>query len=143
MQIREFMTNDHRACDEEFVALESAVSEGDFDAAAAAFEAFSAHTLKHFDQEDSYLFELFAEATGMRGGPIEVMRYEHDQMRALLPQMKAAIDARQKSEFFGLSEAMMILLQQHNMKEEQMLYNMIQMHLGEQNDEIVARLGQM
>ena len=35
---------------------------------------------------------------------------------------------------------MNILLQQHNAKEEQMLYTMIQQHLGGQNDEIVKKL---
>lgn len=143
MQIREFMTNDHRACDEQFVVVEEAVSGGNFAAAKEAFEGFSAHTLHHFEQEELYLFEEFSSATGMRGGPVEVMKYEHEQFRTLLTQMRAAIEAQDAAEFFGLSEAAMILLQQHNMKEEQMLYNMIQMHLGERNDEIVMHLQQM
>ena len=37
---------------------------------------------------------------------------------------------RSKNHFFGVSESLMMLMQQHNMKEEQMLYKMADMHLG-------------
>ncbi|TLD95112.1 hemerythrin domain-containing protein [Helicobacter jaachi] len=143
MQIKDFMTNDHRACDEEFSKIEELVSEGEFESAKNAFEVFKAHTLKHFNQEENLLFIEFINATGMSGGPVEVMTYEHNQMRGLLAQLEAALEAKDSEAFFGTSEAMMIMLQQHNMKEEQMLYNMIQMHLGAQNDELVSKLAAM
>ncbi|MDE7316924.1 MAG: hemerythrin domain-containing protein [Helicobacter sp.] len=79
----------------------------------------------------------------MSGGPVEVMTFEHNQMRGLLEQIQAALEKGDEEAFFGLSDSMMILLQQHNMKEEQMLYNMIQMHLGASNDELVAQLSSM
>jgi hemerythrin-like domain-containing protein len=65
------------------------------------------------------------------------MRQEHVQMRSLMSQMCEAIDANNKDKFFGLSETLMILLQQHNMKEEQMLYPMAQQHLSADSDRII------
>ena len=38
--------------------------------------------------------------------------------------MAHALDDKDKDAFLSLAESMMILLQQHNMKEEQMLYAM-------------------
>ncbi|MDX2322458.1 MAG: hemerythrin domain-containing protein, partial [Moritella sp.] len=62
-------------------------------------------------------------------GPTEVMRNEHEQMRRMMTQMVEAIASKDTERFFGLSETLMMLMQQHNMKEEQMLYPMTQAHL--------------
>ncbi len=143
MEIREFMTHDHRVCDESFAIVEDLVSRGDFEGAKAAFEDFKIKTIRHFAREEELLFPEFSAITGMVGGPIEVMNYEHAQISALFPQLEAALTNGDTDEFLGVSEGMMILLQQHNMKEEQMLYNMIQMHLGGRNDEFIGRLEKM
>lgn len=143
MLIKDYMTQEHRACDAEFAKVEECVNAGDFEKAKAAFDTFKAHTLKHFAQEEELLFVKFVEATGMSGGPVEVMTFEHNQMRGLLEQIQDSLEKGDEEAFFGLSDSMMILLQQHNMKEEQMLYNMIQMHLGASNNELVAQLSSM
>ena len=140
MQIREFMTQDHRDCDGSFAGVEEAVEKGDFAGARAAFETFKEKTLRHFAREEELLFPEFTAVTGMRGGPVEVMEYEHEQIRSLFAPLDEALANGDADGFYGTSEGMMILLQQHNMKEEQMLYNMIQMHLGERNDELVGLL---
>ncbi|MDE7316925.1 MAG: hypothetical protein K2N12_04240 [Helicobacter sp.] len=51
MLIKDYMTQEHRVCDEEFAKIEECVNVGNFEKAKAAFEAFKAHTLKHFAQE--------------------------------------------------------------------------------------------
>ena len=140
MEIREFMTKEHRACDEEFAKVENFVNEGDFSNALAEFMKFKDHTLKHFAQEEELLFVEFKEATGMSGGPVEVMTFEHNQMRGIIEQITQALSEKNSDEFFGLSDAFMITIQQHNMKEEQMLYNMMQQVLGARNDELVGKL---
>jgi iron-sulfur cluster repair protein YtfE (RIC family) len=50
---------------------------------------------------------------------------EHDQMRIMVEQIRAALAARDKQTFLGLAETLMLLIQQHNMKEEQILYPMM------------------
>ena len=76
------------------------------------------------------MFPAFEEVTGMTQGPTMVMRMEHSQMRNILEDLKADIEKKDKNHFFGVSESLMMLMQQHNMKEEQMLYAMADMHLG-------------
>jgi hemerythrin-like domain-containing protein len=57
-----------------------------------------------------------------------------------MQQLLEAIENDNKDKFFGLSETLMILLQQHNMKEEQMLYTMAQQHLSADADRIVEMM---
>jgi len=52
------------------------------------------------------------------------MRYEHEQVKGLIGKLAHALEDKDKDAYLSLCESMMILLQQHNMKEEQMLYAM-------------------
>ena len=128
--ISSFLTSDHRACDSEFANLENAIASQDWEEAKSQFDKFSADLLHHFDMEEKVMFPVFEEVTGMSQGPTMVMRMEHSQMRNILDDLKADIEKRDKNHFFGVSESLMMLMQQHNMKEEQMLYKMADMHLG-------------
>ena len=135
--IKDFMTQDHRDCDEIFAQMEDAVATKS-DEATTKFEEFADALTNHFKMEEMILFPAFEQASGMREGPTQVMAMEHEQMRGILSRMNTAIEDKDK--FFGLSETLMILMQQHNMKEEQMLYPMAEQHLGDDADHIISRM---
>jgi len=119
-----FLTGDHKECDEAFVDAESAVASGDWHKANAAWRSFEQHLLRHFSMEEEVLFPAIEQRTGMTQGPTEVMRCDHEQMRALLARLDDCLTASDARGFLGLAETMMVLVQQHNMKEEQVLYPM-------------------
>ena len=51
------------------------------------------------------------------------------------PNWGLAVENRDKENYLGLSETLMMLMQQHNMKEEQVLYRMMdQVYVEEVND---------
>ncbi len=125
MTITEFMTADHRACDEQFAQLENIVDQGNFDGGKIMWEEFHNHMLKHFDMEEKVMFPQFSASEGGHCDPTQVMIMEHDQMRQLFTQMQTAIDANDKNGFLGASETLLFTMQQHNMKEEQMMYTMV------------------
>lgn len=127
--IPSFMTAQHRHCDDSFIATESAVSATNWTQADSQWTIFTTDLETHLEQEETILFPAFEEATGMTMGPTQVMRAEHVQMRQLVEEMTQQLTAQNKAAFLGLSETLMILMQQHNMKEEQMLYPMTQAHL--------------
>lgn len=54
------------------------------------------------------------------------MRGEHQQMRTLVADLLVALSAEDKDAYISVSETLMVLMQQHNMKEEMMLYPMSQ-----------------
>jgi len=120
--ILEFLRDEHRKCDVSFAEAETAAAATDLTAAKAAFELFNKETLHHFAMEEEVLFPMFEQYTGMHEGPTQMMRSEHEQVRWFLKRMHTALEQGDMAAFLGLAESMMILLQQHNMKEEQMLY---------------------
>ncbi len=124
MIISEYMRNEHRECDELFADTEKSVIDGDFTKAEEQFLLFADKTLTHFKKEEESLFPTFEELTGNTEGPTRVMRFEHEQVRGLLGKMAESVENKETDAYLSLAESMMILLQQHNMKEEQMLYAM-------------------
>ncbi|NPA30251.1 MAG: hemerythrin domain-containing protein [Epsilonproteobacteria bacterium] len=140
MTISTYMRDDHRHCDDEFAKVERAVNAGDFKEAFGHFENFMVDTLKHFDREEEILFPAFEAATLSTEGPTYVMKLEHNQVRGLLEQMKDTLQKEDKDQFFSVADTLMILLQQHNMKEEQMLYAMCDQVLEEKSAQLVEQM---
>lgn len=138
--IKDYMSDDHRRCDDRFAAAEQAVSAGDWETGAAEFNAFRKAMEAHFGMEEEVLFPEFEAATGMTDGPTAVMRSEHDEMRRLFEQMAIAMDARYEDEYLDTAETLLLLMQQHNMKEEQMLYEMADRQLGDEAAGVLDRM---
>jgi len=134
MNIREFMAQDHKNCDLLFAKAENAASTGDWETASQAFKEFVEAMERHLGLEEQGLFPAFEEATGMVSGPTEMMRMEHEQMRAQFAEMRQALEKKQGDDFLGEAETLLILMQQHNIKEEQILYSMMDQHLSKDAD---------
>jgi DUF438 domain-containing protein len=134
------MSTDHRRCDDIFVDVEQAVSAGDWDRATSVYAQFQNAVLQHFAAEESLLFPAFEEKSGMYMGPTQVMRGEHVQMRELLDAARDALAAKDADDYSGNAETLLIMMQQHNMKEENILYPMCDQHLIDQVDEMLPRL---
>lgn len=120
----EIFPDHHHLCDDLFVAAENAAQSGDWSATAPAFAHFRDQMNAHFEAEEGLLFPAFEAATGMRHGPTEMMRHEHEQMRTLLAQLESACEACDGDAYSGVAETLLMLMQQHNMKEENILYPM-------------------
>lgn len=140
MTIRSFMTEDHRHCDDLFAEAEQAVGQNNLEAARAAYEHFRIAVLAHFASEEKTLFPTFEAKTGMTMGPTQVMRMEHQQMRSLLEEAWLALAEGDVDGYVGQAETLLIMMQQHNMKEEGILYPMCDQHLAAETPELVARL---
>ncbi len=130
--IKSFMSDDHRACDDVFAKLENLVDTKKWDEASSAFGEFEAHFLRHFKMEEDVIFPRFNECSGGGCNPTTVMIMEHNQMRATIENLKKALDAKNRDAFLGHSENFMFLVQQHNMKEEQIMYNLADNAIGSQ-----------
>jgi iron-sulfur cluster repair protein YtfE (RIC family) len=129
--ISDFMTQDHRHCDDSYATAEEKVAAGQWDEAGQSWTTFRNALETHLHKEEGVLFPAFEAQTGNTQGPTAVMRMEHEQMRSLVSEMEEAIVAKDADSFLGLAETLMILTQQHNMKEEQILYPMSDQVLGD------------
>ncbi|MBF0097176.1 MAG: hemerythrin domain-containing protein [Magnetococcales bacterium] len=124
-----FFTRDHHHCDALYAETENAANDGDTARMAEYCRQFLAAMTHHFQMEESGLFPAFENKTGMRQGPTMVMRSEHEQMRGLMRQMLQAAETGDAELMLKAGGTLLFVMQQHNVKEEQMLYPMSEMHL--------------
>lgn len=130
----------HKHCDDLFAAAEAAIAAKDWSQGQPLLVSFQNELEGHFRTEEEVLFPAFEAATGMSGGPTQMMRHEHAQMRDLLGQMRDALAGRDGTAFAGAAETLLIFMQQHNMKEENILYPMCDRALTGQLDDLGAQL---
>ncbi len=140
--IKDFMGGDHRHCDAFFAEAEQAVASQSWERASSCFASFQNAVLQHFSAEESMLFPAFEKKSGMYMGPTQVMRGEHVQMRELMDTARDALVARDADDFSGNAETLLIMMQQHNMKEENVLYPMCDQHLADELDTLIPGLQQ-
>ncbi len=123
MTLAAFFAQGHRDCDAGWAELEQALGgKGDV---AGLWAKFRGEMERHLKMEEEVLFPAFEQAAGMTGcGPTQVMRFEHVQMRGVLAQIGEAIQAGNNEEAMDQGDTLLMLIQQHNVKVECMLYRM-------------------
>mgnify|MGYP002631245319 CR=1 FL=1 len=136
----EFFTHDHRAIDAIWAEVEAAADQGDDAVALSAWKRFDAALSRHFEMEEEVLFPAM-EAAGLPPmGPTRMMRMEHEQMRGLLRHMDTLAEAGDSEGLADEGDTLLMIIQQHNAKEEGILYPMAARLLGSQWDQIAARI---
>ena len=139
--ISEYMGDDHHRCDKLFSIAESAADKADWTTAKQQTDSFMKAMLQHFEMEEEVLFPTLEQATGMTQGPTQIMRQEHQQMRQLLEQLGVALESQNQDEFLSISETLLMMMQQHNMKEEGILYTMSDDWIeGEANTRVLEQM---
>lgn len=134
------LSADHGRCDDLFYQAEFSVEKGRWELAVIAYRKFKNALLHHLEVEEEVLFPAMEETASASNGPIHIMRSEHQQMLQLLHDMEAAINERNAKEFMGHSETLNIMMQQHNFKEEHMLYRMADQMLAARREQIFAAI---
>jgi len=133
---------DHDRLDAIERAAFAARDRGDVDEAARLFDAFARGLGRHIAFEEQLLFPAFEDATGhpAGSGPTEVMREEHRIIRALLAEIAREMRDPAASPV-DRRRSLAWVLEEHNVKEEQMLYPMTDAALGPEGaDRLVRRI---
>jgi len=114
---------DHDRLDELFHRFQTLKS-SDRESAVRAFQEFKTGLEQHIVWEEEILFPAFEHKTGMTDGPTQVMRWEHQQIRAFLEAIAGKLAAGANT--IADDEAgLLAVLESHNHKEENILYPMI------------------
>ncbi len=138
--IATFMTDDHQRCDHLLAACEQAVSGGNWTRLAEQATDFSKALIGHFDMEEQVLFPELVAVSPWASGPTGMMTMEHGQMRSLVEEFEEAVGEQDADGCLGILETLHLLIQQHNSKEEGILYPMAEQSLGDQTTTILNRL---
>jgi len=131
---------EHSRCDKQFAQTEEDIAKNKWERATKEFTAFVNAISLHFSMEEQILFPTIEERTGQTAGPTQVMRMEHQQMRQVFAEMQNSVNQQNREEYLGLSETLLMLMQQHNAKEEQILYPMSDQVLGEDVPSILNKM---
>lgn len=135
--ISNYLSRDHQRCDEQYMLAEARLTGRDWDGAAADFKRFQSMLEQHLQLEEQLMFRALEQAMGTTTGPTAVMRAEHQHMRAIVQAMADAVVARDTDSFFDQADTLRMMMHQHNLKEEGILYPMADRFLGEEKDELL------
>jgi len=136
----EYMVEEHDYCNDLFCDSENLAAESKWTELKSSFEKYTLDLEKHFNKEEKVLFPRAEKKMGSQEGPTAVMRLEHEQMRVLVENLNRSIDEENKAGFLGETETLLVLMQQHNMKEEQILYPMLDRLLGDELEQVFSEM---
>lgn len=139
--IAAYFSQDHDRLDALFRRFQT-LKATDRPSALAAFQEFQSGLERHIVWEEEILFPKFEQKTGQVGGPTEVMRGEHRQIRGFLEAMAGKL-AQGDRETAAEEAGLLAVLGPHNEKEENILYPMIDQVCGaEERTQIFAEMSQ-
>jgi len=136
-----FFAQDHRDCDARWADVEELLDNGDVDMARDAWQKYDTGVRRHLEMEEEVLFPAFDARSGMAGGgPTAVMRMEHQQVRGLLDVISELIESGEAENALDHGDTLLMLIQQHNIKEEGMLYPMAENMLADEWEALADHL---
>lgn len=127
--VQDYFEKDHDRLDGHFAEFQK-LKRVDYPAAKANFKEFLTGLTRHIVWEEDVLFPLFERKTEMaEGGPTAVMRQEHRLIKGHLDALHDKVRAADPDS--GAEErALLGVLKDHNVKEEQILYPAIDASLA-------------
>lgn len=142
--ISSYMEEDHDLIDGIAERAVAAAQASDWAALEREGSEFLRRLRRHIEMEEQLLFPAFEQRTGMtESGPSVVMRMEHEQMQPILARMEQAVASRDGSAYRQASDALLQTLVPHNVKEEQMMYPMLDRAMGADAQALVAQVKAM
>ena len=135
--ICEYLRLDHKRCDDIFYQTETSIAQRSWKDAFAHFHAFQDALRQHIRMEEKVLFPTFEQVIHGSSGPIAMLRLEHQQIRGIVNRMSEAINRFDAVDYALHAETLTLLMQQHTMKEEDMLYPLLDKALSSKRVSII------
>lgn len=119
-KVFKFMADDHDRLDNLYKSFQKNRGK-DWAEATEIFHQFKTGLQRHIIWEEDILFSLFENKTGATtGGPTEMMRDEHKQIKAILEKIHEGVIKERVNK--KLDNDLFDVLEPHNRKEEEILY---------------------
>ncbi len=142
--ITSYMELDHDLIDGFVARAVDAAEAGDLGTMQAEGGEFLRRLRRHIEMEEDVLFPAFEQRTGMvEAGPSRQMRVEHELMQPILARMQDALAAQDGGGWRQATRSLLEILQPHNVKEEQMMYPMLDDATGAEAAVLVAQVKAM
>lgn len=138
--ICDYLSHDHQLCDTLFMQTQASIDRHDWAEGAAGFRRFDNVLRQHIRMEEKVLFPAFLRSMRQADIPISMLHVEHLRIQALLDRMSGALQRLDAVNFFLHAETMTMLLEQHHMKEEEMLYPLLDKILLDRRQAIIRAM---
>jgi hemerythrin-like domain-containing protein len=138
--ICDYLANDHQLCDKLFRQTQTSIGSANWDKANSHFRQFEDVLKQHIRMEEKVLFPAFLRAIRHGDGPLSMLRVEHQRMQAILKRMEDALLRFDANDFFLHAESLALLMEQHHMKEEEILYPLLDRALAERRQPIIRAM---
>jgi hemerythrin-like domain-containing protein len=135
-----YLADDHRNCDALLRRAVDLVTHAQWPQACHAITAFHNALERHMMIEERILFAAFERALGHAVGPTAAMRAEHLRIRAVAQRLADSVQQSDSAVFTKHAEVLLLVLHQHDEKEEGVLYPMIERVLAQRCDEVLAAM---
>lgn len=120
--LSQYMNNHHKLCEERFARVELSAQAEEWGGCVQAAEDYAAFMEAHFRAEEEILMPPILATSPRSGAMLSALVEEHRVMRTLLRELVQAAKSARPDEFFGTADGLLILMQQHYLKEERSLY---------------------
>ena len=136
-----WLTACHRTCDSLWAEVEEAALKDRPEDLRSAVSAFISATRNHLEIEEEKVFPRLAMEVPMAAhGPLPVMLGEHEQMRGFMDAIAEAARTDSTQRVLDLGDTLLMLTQQHNSKEEGVLYPLCEQALADSWPELNAAI---
>ena len=125
-----WLTHCHRRCDALWAQVEEAAADPSTAKFGLAVTHFAQTVRNHLVTFRQFFADWESEVPMAAHGPLPVMLAEHQQMRGLLEAITEAAAEGHKERVLNLGDTLLMLTQQHNSKEEAVLYPLCERALG-------------
>lgn len=120
--ITECLKADHLRLDRLLDETFETVARGDLRGARVRFPEFARHLRDHMRFEEEFMFPIVERTICAAEGPICVMRRDHREIEDRLAGMQAALYLGDLAALRAEHEALVMTLENHNGREERVLY---------------------
>ena len=135
--ICEYLAQEHLRCDRLFAKVESCIAQRDWRNADQHFRLFEDAMGRHIVMEESILFPAFINAVSGASAPIAMLRTEHQRLKAIFERFEDSLQRQDLRDFALHADSYVLLVRQHSMKEEEMLYPLLDRILADSRERIV------
>lgn len=137
-----YLILDHQRCDDLFNRAETCVAQRNWDDASDHFRLFHDALRQHIRMEEKVLLPAFMQAIPDGTAPISMLHIEHQQIRGIADRMSEAISRLDPIDFVLHAETYTLLMQQHTLKEEDMLYPLLDRVLDHKRAPVISAMSE-
>lgn len=137
-----YLKHDHQRCDELFDQAETSVAQRNWKSAIENFLRYQDVLRQHIRMEEKILLPAFARTLPGSAEPIAMLRMEHKQINGIVNRMWESVQRFDAVDYVLHAETLTLLMQQHTLKEEEMLYPLLDRALACKRSMIISAMAE-